>query len=218
MLIAMTLLLALSPTIPASAGLRQTDPPIKLKLSDNVLLPGEHARVRVKTAEDGYLLVLRVDGEGRVRVLYPIDPLDSGRIRGGHEFEVRGRGDREAFTVDEREGSGTVLAAVSAQPFRFEEYSRGGHWDYRALSAEPVGSDGEASLLDLVDSLSAGHYDYDVVTYTVTSGVRARNYAGYYGPFYDPWYHPFYPFYGSGFRFGFGFGFGGRRFRGHRRW
>ncbi len=110
------------------------DPPIRLKLSDDMFFRGEHARVRVKTAATGYLLVLRADAEGHVRVLFPLEPTDDASIRGGKEFEIRGRGNREAFTVDDREGSGKILAAVSARPFQLDSFSRGGHWDYAALS------------------------------------------------------------------------------------
>jgi hypothetical protein len=86
--------------------------PIQLRLSDDEYMIGERAKVRVKTDRDGYLVVLRMDGQGRVRVLFPVDPDDSMTIRGGKEYEVRGRGDREAFVVDEPRGTGAVLAAI----------------------------------------------------------------------------------------------------------
>jgi hypothetical protein len=197
----------------------QGDPAIRIKLSEDVLMPGDRAKVRIKTTTDGYLLVLRIDGEGRVRVLYPLDPEDSSTVRGGKEFEIKGRGDREGLTVDERQGRGTVFAAISTTPFQFDDYTRGGHWDYRALSADSTAGDPESRLLDIVDRMTDGHYDYDVVTYQVWSdnGNRPRAYSGWYGPrYYDPFYSPFYPFYGPRFGFGFGVRFG-RPFR-YRRW
>ena len=81
-------------------------------------------RVKVRTAEDGYVVVLRSDAQGRVRVLFPLDPSDDDFVRGGRTLEVRGRGDREAFYIDDGEGSGVVLAARSAAPFKFEEFAK----------------------------------------------------------------------------------------------
>ena len=203
------------------------DPPIRLRLSEDSYAQGDRARVRVKLAESGYLVVLRVDARGRVRVLYPVDPEDTSAVRGGKEFEIRGRGDRDAFIVDEREGTGTVLAARSATPFDFSEFTRGVHWDYRALEDDSTGGDGESVLLDLVDRMTEGHYDYDVVTYGVATR-RVPSYAGWYGPrYYDPWFQPFnrfslfspyYPYYGRRFGFGFGVVVGGGHPRAHRRW
>ena len=209
------LLLALS--LPAAThGSVAADPPIHVKLSDDVLSTGDHAKVRVRLAQAGYLLVLRADANGHVRVLYPLDPTDSAIVPAGKDFEIRGRGDREAFTADEREGTGTILAARSSEPFNFESFQRGRHWDYRALAAEQTGQDQEAALVDVVDRMSSGQYDYDVTTYTVAAGPPARYYAGYYGPWY---YHPYGYYYPYGY-YPFGFrasiGFGGGFHRGHR--
>lgn len=182
----MVLALALAVLLPSS------DPPIKIKMSDDVFARGERARVRVKTAHSGYLLVLRADAQGRIRVLFPLEPTDAAAIRGGKEIEIRGRGDRDAFTVDDAEGSGKIIAAVSAQPFQVDSFALGGHWDYRALAARDSGNDAEAALLALVNQMSGGAYDYDLVTYTVTNhpsfrrspmwGWGGRGWGGWYGP------------------------------------
>src|SRR6266516_2563629 len=47
------------------------DPPVKVWLNhDNYFQRGDKARVNVKLADDGYLVVLRADAEGRVRALF----------------------------------------------------------------------------------------------------------------------------------------------------
>jgi len=169
------MLLALAPLVflvLAPPALR--DPPIKIKLSDDVYLRGERARVKVKTIENGYLLVVRADAQGRIRVLFPQEPGDAAAIRGGREVEIRGRGNREAFTVDDADGSGKILAAVSSRPFRTDSFARAGHWDYRALAGDDSAADPEATLLAVVDRMAAGHFDYDVVTYTVTTHPALR--------------------------------------------
>ncbi|HVH08316.1 MAG TPA: DUF4384 domain-containing protein, partial [Gemmatimonadales bacterium] len=150
------------------ARLSDDDPPIKVWLNHDTFYRGDNARVNVKTAEDGYVVVLRVDAEGRVRVLFPLDPSSDDFVRGGETIEVRGRGDREAFFVDEREGEGVVVAARSATPFKFDEFVRGDHWDYRVLDARQAGDDKESALVDIVQRMTPdGHFDYDAARYIV---------------------------------------------------
>jgi hypothetical protein len=169
----MLLALALSVLLPSG------DPPIKLKISDDVLMRGDRARVYVKTTQPGYLLVLRADAQGRVRVLFPQAPEDDSYIPAGKQLEVRGRGDRQAFTVDDAEGSGKILAAVASRPFNTAAYARGGHWDYWAFAlVDTTAVDTEALLLSIVDGMSAGgeRYDYDLVTYTVAGEGESGGY------------------------------------------
>src|SRR6266516_4647378 len=104
--------------------------------------------------------------------------------RGGKALEVRGRGDREAFYVDDGDGSGVVLAARSAAPFKFEEFVRGDHWDYRVLGTRD-GDDQEQALLDIVQRMVPdGHFDYDAVLYTVAA---SDNYYSGYRHYYSPY-------------------------------
>jgi len=174
------LLLSLAVSAPSGAAataVRSDDPPVKVWLDQGSYSRGDKAQVNIKLGEDGYLVVLRADADRRVRVLFPLDPGDDAFVRGGRTIEVRGRGDREAFSIDEREGSGLVLAARSVTPFRFDEFVRGDHWDYRVL---PAGDDKEQTLLDIVQRMVPdGHFDYDAVSYTVAS-PRAGSDGAYY--------------------------------------
>jgi hypothetical protein len=209
---------------PAVAQDRTGDPPIRVSLN-SYYERGDNAKVRLRVAQDGYVVVLRVDADGRIRVLFPLDPGDDDFVRGGREFELRGRGGRETFFVDDRSGTGTVLAARSADPFRYDRFVRGDHWDYRALANDRVLDDPEAGLLDLVAEMAdSAHFDYDVASYTIEQDGRrvyassyyghrpgyrigfafgSRYNCGYYDPFWDPfgcdsyYYDPFYydPFY-----------------------
>src|SRR5437667_1608102 len=197
MLTLMVSLLASAPPERAAEAIRSDDPPIKVSLNqDNYFQRGDRARVKVRTAEDGYVVVLRSDAQGRVRVLFPLDPTGDDFVRGGHTIELRGRGDREAFYVDDSDGSGLVLAARSAAPFKFDGFVRGDHWDYRVLTAREAGDDKEQALLDIVQRMSPdGHFDYDVAQYSVAS--VDSYYSGY-----NHYYSPF------GMRAGFGYGYG----------
>ena len=211
-----------------SLAVQGSNPPVTVKINHDQFSSGDRARVYVEAAQDGYLIVLHADADGRVRVLYPLDPRDDDFIRGGGRFEVRGRGDRDAFQVDGDEGSGTVLAAVSRDPLSFDAFVRNDHWDFRALGgpSQTVNDDPLAKLLDIVQRMagdSSGRFDYDLATYVVRSSRYASRYGeDYYGygyphfgigfyssPFYNPFCDPFWGCYGAfGYPYGYGYGFG----------
>ncbi len=127
----------------------------------------------MRTEYDGYLIVLHVDPEGRLRVLFPLDPDKDNFIRGDKKYEVRGRGGRESFEVDGT-GRGAVYAAVSRDPFRFDGFTIADHWDYRALAPARLQEDPEPELNDLVRRMAQGNFDYDVLSYEVMSTIRIR--------------------------------------------
>ena len=202
--------LSLSASVPSSAS---DDPPIRVWFnSDGNYAYTDRAKVFAKSAEDGYLIVLRADAAGRVRVLFPLDPGDDQRIVRGKKYELKGRGGREAFIADDTTGHGTVIAAISSTPFRVGELARDGHWDTRALSDQQVRDDAEAGLLGLVQRMkpSGEKFVYSVATYVVSDQYARPRYPypyagsawwGYdpwwgYGPrlglglWYRPWYRP----------------------------
>lgn len=209
------LLLAGGPAHSATAG--QDDPPIRLWISDDRrFLPGDAAKVQVRTDYDGYLIVFHVDPEGRLRVLFPIDPDKDNFVRGGKKYEVRGRGGREAFEADGT-GRGVVYGAVSRDPFRFDGFILADHWDYRALAPTRLQEDPEAELNDLVHRMAQGSYDYDLLTYDVASrSAYVSNYSSHRSWAYnDPWCYSFScrrSYYGSPYGFSIGI-FYGRPYR-----
>lgn len=195
-------LLAATAADPAAASpqvgpVRQ--PSVKVWLDRGTTLDkGDKVRVRVRTDLDGYLLVLHAEPDGRVRVLFPLDPLNDNFIRGAQDFELLGRGDRETFRVYISEGYGTVYAAYSRDPFRVQEFVRGDHWDY-LLDVWEVREDAEAELTALAQQMATASFDYDLVRYDV-----GRVVAGGYG--YDSYYES--PRYRSGSSFTFALHFG----------
>ena len=206
------LLIAEAPAKPAAA--QADDPPIRLWISnDRRFLPGDRAQVQVEIAYDGYLVVLHVDPEGRLRVLFPVDPDKDNFVRGGKKYEVRDRGGREAFEVDAT-GRGAVYAAVSRDPFRFDGLTMADHWDYRAMAPARLQEDPEPELNELVNKMAQGNYDYDVLSYDVISrAAYVSSSSNYYGSVYhDDYWCGFScgrPYYGySPFSLSFGFFFG----------
>ena len=100
----------------ALANPQPNDPPaVRVQLNHDQFRSGDNARVYVETARDGYLIVLHADPQGRVRVLFPLDPSDDDFVRGGRRQELRGRSDRDAFQVDDDDGSGTVAVLEIAE-------------------------------------------------------------------------------------------------------
>jgi hypothetical protein len=178
----------------AQAGELRKDPPIQIWINnDHRFFPGERAKVQVRTEEDGYLLVLHVDPDGYLRVLFPLDPDKDNFVRGGKKYEVRGRGDREAFEADGK-GRGTVYAAVSREPFRLDGFVAGDHWDYRTLAPSRLSSNPEPELNELVRRMAQGDFDYDLMGYDVMdrSAYASDYYPRYYGSVYDdPWCYSF---------------------------
>jgi hypothetical protein len=194
---------ALPSMTPVGASAANDDPPIRVWFnSSGNFAPGDRAKVYAKAGENGYLVVLRVDNAGRVRVLFPLEPGDPQQITGGKKYELKGRGGREAFVADDR--MGTVFAAVSSTPFQFDRFVRDGRWDYLALSTSTVREDVEWGLLDLVKQMnpSGPPFEFDLATYVVEERFARDRYGAPYAGFgwwgYDPWWG-YGPYGGSGY-------------------
>jgi hypothetical protein len=180
---------------PGATQVASKDPPVRVWFnSDGNYAYGDRAKVYARSAQDAYLIVLRSDGVGHVRVLFPIDPPGDQRITGGRKHELKSRGGREAFVADDTSGHGTVLAAISESPFRVDHFAQGGHWDTRALSSPRVRDDAESGLLELVQRMKTPdeRFVYDVAAYVVSEryarGLYPDPYAGFGWSGYDPWW------------------------------
>src|SRR6185437_9475038 len=201
----------LSAAATASLGARTAvaqagDPAVKVSLNHRTYDRGDRARVNVKVRDDGYVVVLQLRADGLVRVLYPLDPGNDDFVRGNQSYEVRGRGDREAFTVESANGTGTVYAAWSAVPFNFANFVRGDHWDYGVIGDSALPRDPETGFTNLVQRMAGGQFQYDLVSYSVQGYVAsaAPNYyatAGYSSCAFDPWCDGY--GYGSGYGYGY---------------
>lgn len=144
---------------------------VTVRLSDSSFARGQRARVYVELGSTAHLLVLHINGDGRIRILFPLRPMEDALVPGGQWYELPGADAREAIAVDEREGNGTVLAARSGVPFGSTLLASGDDWDYGgALLLQPTGGDALAALLDIVERLAdGGRTEMDVTTYVVNS-------------------------------------------------
>jgi len=204
MLLPLFMLLSSQPVVSTSNPSADPDPPVHVWLSSHGKYDlGDHVKVYAKAAQNGYLLVLRADPNGRVRVVFPIDPADDSRIEGGKKYELKSRGGHEAFMADDTTGHGTVLAAVANTPFKFNEFERDGRWNLDALSDRVTEKDPEAGLLATVQQMLPAdqHFDFDVATY-VTSLPHYVNYPYAY-PYPLWWGYGFgYPYWGFRYHWG----------------
>jgi len=164
-----------APPAPASIiaawvrGHESARPRVSLWLNrDDVYSRGDQARVYFRSDDDAYVSVIRIDTDGRVRILFPIDPWEDNWARGGRTFEVLGRDRDEAFQVDDYPGVGYVFAIASQDPFNYDDIIRGDHWDYRAISDGRVRGDPYVAVSDIAERIAVeGAYDYDVTQYHV---------------------------------------------------
>lgn len=164
-------------TLAAPAAPVAQAPAVRLVL-DDAFDPGQRAKVLVRLATDGYLVVLRADAQGRIRVLFPVDPADSALVPAARDFAILDRGGREGFVVDDRDGEGLVVAARASTPFDFQAFTRGVHWDWRALRSADSSATGETALVDVLDRMATSDYDYDVLPYSVRNRSGSGRYVG----------------------------------------
>jgi len=166
-------LLLQNPVAPASAAAPARVIHVWLG-SASPLVRGAAVRVYVEANEDGNLVVLHRRTDGRIEVLFPKNPDTDPFVRAG-TYEIRGRDEQAAWVVAEPDGSGMVLAALSPDPLRFDEFVRTAAWASEALVPTWSGADAAGSMSDIVQRmLGDGYFNYDVVTYRVAPPVYAQ--------------------------------------------
>ncbi len=160
----------------------QEEPAVRIWTNKgDVVKTGDRVRVYVETVDDGYLLVLHAEPDGRIRFLYPLDPFRDNFVRGGRKVEIRGRGDREALRIFHDGGFGTIYAAYFRDPFEYREFVFGDHWDYRALESYRLDDerDPETELTAVTQHVAGqAFFEYDLVHYGVGTAVVAGGGGG----------------------------------------
>ncbi len=171
---------------------------------DDVFRRGDRVRVQFRTDLDAYVTVFRVDTDGRVRVLFPLDPWDDNFARGGRRYEIETRSGNYTFRIDDYPGRGYVFAVASADPFNYSRFAMGDHWDYRAISnAGRITGDPYVAFAELIEGIVPPHYraySYDVTPYYVEQRYEyprflcydCHAYAAY--PYWNPYRHSCFKF------------------------
>jgi hypothetical protein len=141
---------------------------------------GDGARVYLKAERPSHVAVLRVDTDGRIRVLFPREPWGETWVRASGEVEVTGGRGRHAFVVDDDPGIGYLVAVASPRPLDFDDIARGDHWDYRAIEGGRISGDPYVALAGLAERLAPGEdYDYDISPYYVERRYDYPRFACY---------------------------------------
>jgi len=217
-------LLTLADAVPARAptsGDSRSHIEVWTNRGDDPYASGQAARVYFRADQDAYVTVLRVDTDGRVRVLFPREPGEDNFARGGRDYEVLNGSNGAAFYVDDYPGEGYVFAVTAADPFVYDAVESGDHWDYRVIADGRIRGDPYLALTDLARRIVPDGYndwDYDLVPYYVQQRYNyprflcydCHSYVGY--PFWvpydytctrfrivvfdDPYYYP-YRYYGG---------------------
>ena len=129
---------------------------------------GEGARIYFRADEPGYVTVLRVDTDGRLRTLFPRQPWGAARVRGGRTNQVSIAHTRGSFTIDDDPGVGYLFAITSPHPFQYDEITRGDYWDFRVIEDGRIRGDPYVALTDLAARIAPrGDYQYDIAPYYV---------------------------------------------------
>jgi len=217
----LNVLAALAALGATSVSAAPTDgPPLQIWMNnDRRFRPGDRVRLQIDADVDGYLLVLNYDTDGRLRVLFPLDPRDDATVRAGRRYEVRGDDGSGAFRAG-GDGTGLIYSAIAREPWRLDDLVLDGRWDYARLSIDPSSDNPEAAITELVQQLSGpGGFDYDLAGYRVYGTTTTYSYGDYgvRGPIYvyddylycNDWYWRYsgcrrWP-YDGGWSFGFGY-------------
>jgi hypothetical protein len=158
----------------AAPGIRPFDRPkveVWTNRGENPFAAGQAVRVSFQTDQDAYVTLLRVDTDGRVRMLFPRQPWEDNFARGGRVFEVSGATGSTAFFADDDPGEGYLFAVASAEPFRYGPITSDERWDYDLIAdGGRVRGDPYTALTDLAERIVApggGDWDYDIAPYYV---------------------------------------------------
>jgi hypothetical protein len=133
---------------------------------------GDPMQVWFEVATDAHVTVFRVDTDGRIRVLFPLEPGAADFVRGGQRYEILPPGrEHAAFVVDDYPGTGYLFALASMDPLDYGAYLSDEDWDFRVVSRnERIHGDPYVALTELVERIVPEDYTawtYDLVPYLV---------------------------------------------------
>ncbi|HWO88982.1 MAG TPA: DUF4384 domain-containing protein [Gemmatimonadales bacterium] len=136
-------------------------PGIRLWTNGEVFRRHDRVRVYFRTEQDAFVLILRVDTDGRLEVLFPRRPDEDNFVYGGRTHTASSYG-RDAFYVDDYPGLGYVFAVASTEPLDLEQLADRDRWDVRLVAEGRIHGDPYGELHDLAARLLPADYsDYD---------------------------------------------------------
>ncbi|HEX9691351.1 MAG TPA: DUF4384 domain-containing protein [Gemmatimonadales bacterium] len=137
------------------------------------------------TSADAYVLILRIDTDGRLTFLYPIEPAGDTLIAAG-VYPVVGSPASHAtvsFVVDEYPGVGYLFGLASRDPLALEPFVRRATWNRHALfPGGRVRGDPYVIFAEIAERVlpeDYGDYGYDILPYTVGERYRVPRFTCY---------------------------------------
>lgn len=138
---------------------------------DDLFSRGDHMSVFYRTDVDGYVTIMRVDTDGRLRILFPRRPGDDNFARGGTAHRVPGRTNEFTLRVEEYPGEGFLFAVVTLDATAPPVVGHSDRWDYVALGVPARLTDDPyavfAGVLATLMPPDYRAYAYDVLPYSV---------------------------------------------------
>ncbi len=129
---------------------------------------GDEARISFRSEASSHVTIMRVDTDGRIRVLFPREPWRRTFVRGGQTLEVADSRETSSFRIDDGPGIGYLLAVTSPVPFEYDHVTRGDYWDFRLIEEGRIRGDPYVALTDLARRITPhGNFGYDIAPYYV---------------------------------------------------
>jgi hypothetical protein len=147
---------------------------------DNLFRHGDYPEVYFRTDEDAYVMIVRIDTDGRLEILSPSHANGHQFARAGRTYDVPGYS-RGAFRVDDDPGMGYVFAVASWEPFNLDRIALGRSGAYR-FAGQRIHGDPFVAVQDLADELlddRYGYYALDHVAYYVNRRYEYPRYLCY---------------------------------------
>jgi hypothetical protein len=163
------------PALLATAGLllQATATPVASRAPEPVRVWRTDSTIAVSLRDPGYVTLLHVSADGRINVLFPLEPdLDTW---------VTGATPLKMWLPPEAQGTAATFVAIRSRwPFDFAALragaGAGSTWNYGgAWLLQPTAGDPLAALLDIADRVTDGRpYDYGAVAYENGGTVANR--------------------------------------------
>jgi hypothetical protein len=123
---------------------------------------GDRVRLYYRTERDAYVMIFRVDTDGRVQLLFPRNPDEENYGSAGATYSVASYDRSSAFQVDDDPGVGYIFAVASVDPFDYREIAGDGGWDLSSVSDGRIHGDPRSAMEELVHNLLPSDYgDFD---------------------------------------------------------
>lgn len=169
----------------------QDEPPrVRVEIAGaRSVAPGSPVLVKFELSDDAYVVVGRVDGSGRLTILYPERPRDRPAVKGNQLHYVRSTrmGLEASFIATDRTRGGYVFAVASFVPMDLSmlenrDFERFGAYSRYTLVNREYAQQPDTYIARFASSIlwdPDTPYDYDIDYYTPDGAAMAAGYASW---------------------------------------